>query len=69
MSKLDVQYISDKQGALKGVIVPIKLWREIASELETAHLLKSEVMKRRLVEAKDRKRGIPLEKALEKLGI
>ena len=36
---------------------------------ETAHLLKSETMKRRLLEAKERQQGISLEEAREKLGI
>ena len=49
--------------------MPIELWREIESEKETAYLLKSDNMKRRLLEAKERKTGIPFEEALEKLGI
>ena len=60
---------SDAQGNSLGVIVPIELWREIESERETAHLLKSETMKRRLLEAKGRQQGISLEEAREKLGI
>jgi len=51
------------------VIVPIELWREIESEKETAYLLKSEEMKRRLLEAKERQTGIPFEDTREKLGI
>ena len=47
----------------------IDLWREIESEKETAYLLKSENMKRRLREAKERETGIPFEEAREKLGI
>ena len=35
-------------GNAVSVIVPIELWREIESEKETAYLLKSEAMKRRL---------------------
>jgi hypothetical protein len=50
-------------------IEPIELWREIESEKETAYLLKSKKMKKRLLEAKDRKEGIPFDKACEKLGI
>ena len=50
------------------MIIPIELWREIESEKETAYLLKSEKMKRRLLEAKDRDSGIPFEEACEKLG-
>ena len=65
----DIQYISDETGNPTAVIVPIELWREIESEKETAYLLKSEAMKRRLLEAKDRQTGIPFEEALEKLGI
>jgi len=64
-----IQYISDEQNNITGVIVPIELWREIESEKETAYLLKRKKMKKRLLEAKDRKEGIPFDKACEKLGI
>jgi PHD/YefM family antitoxin component YafN of YafNO toxin-antitoxin module len=69
MSMTEIQYISDESGNTVGVIVPIELWQEIESEKETAYLLKSKNMKQRLLEAKDRQDGIPLEEALEKLGI
>jgi PHD/YefM family antitoxin component YafN of YafNO toxin-antitoxin module len=69
MSVTEIQYISDESGNTVGVIVPIELWREIESEKETAYLLKSEKMKQRLLEAKDRQDGIPIEEAREKLGI
>jgi len=49
--------------------VPIGLWREIEAERETAYLLRSETMKRRLLDAKNRQEGIPFEEACEKLGI
>jgi len=65
----EIQYVSDERGNPVGVIVPIELWREIESEKETAYLLKSENMKRRLLEARDRQDGIPFEEACEKLGI
>jgi PHD/YefM family antitoxin component YafN of YafNO toxin-antitoxin module len=65
----EIQYVSDESGNATAVIVPIELWREIESEKETAYLLKSEKMKRRLLEAKENQTGIPLEEALEKLGI
>ena len=64
-----IQYISDEQNNITGVIVPIELGREIEAEKETAYLLKSENMKKRLLEAKDRKEGIPFDEACEKLGI
>ena len=65
----EIQYISDESGNPTAVIVPIELWREIESEKETAYLLKSENMKQRLREAKDRQTGIPFEEAIEELGI
>jgi len=69
MSVTEIQYISDESGATVGVIIPIELWREIESERETAYLLKSENMKQRLLEAKDRQDGISLEEAREKLRV
>ncbi len=63
-----IQYISNDQNKVTGVIIPIDLWREIQSEKETAYLLKSETMKKRLLEAKNRKEGIPFDEACEKLG-
>ena len=65
----DLQYISDAKGNPVGVIVPIEIWHEIESEKETAYLTKSETMKKRLLEAKERTTGIGLEETLEKLGI
>ena len=69
MVQPEVQYISDAEGKEVGVIVPIDLWHEIESERETAYLLKSETMRRRLLEAKERQGGISLEDALERLGV
>lgn len=69
MSSKDVHYISDSDGKPVGVIVPIDLWREIASERETAYLLKSPRMKHRLLEATKRQGGIALEDARAKLGV
>ncbi len=65
----EVQYISDEVGNAIGVIVPIELWREIASEKETAYLLKSKKMKERLLEAKERNEGISWEETRDNLGI
>jgi hypothetical protein len=64
-----IRYISDEHNNVTGVIVPIDLWREIQSEKETAHLLKSETMKKRLLKAKNRKEGIPFDEACKKLGV
>ena len=64
-----IQYVSDQDGRPVSVLVPIDLWREIASERETAYLLKSNAMKSRLLEAKDRNEGLSVEDARAKLGI
>ena len=69
MSLAEIQYVSDESGNTVAAIVPIELWREIESERETAYLLKSENMKRRLLEAKNRQEGISFDEACEKLGI
>ena len=69
MAQVSLQYITDENGKATSVVVPIELWHEIESERETAHLLKSKVMKKRLLEAKKRTDGISLEQAREKLGI
>jgi len=69
VTELEVQFVSNEDGEATAVIVPISLWREIQSERETAYLLKSPAMKRRLLEAKERDTGLPLEAALEKLGV
>ena len=65
----EVQYILDADGQSIGVIVPMALWHEIASERETAYLLSSENMKGRLLAAKERTTGLSLEDVCEKLGI
>ena len=69
MVSSDIQFVTDAEGNPTSVLVPIELWREIASERETAYLLKSDAMKRRLLEAKNRQGGISLEDARAQLGI
>jgi len=64
-----IQYISDENNNITGVIVPIDLWQELQSEKETAYLLKSKTMKRRLLKAKKGKEGIPFEAVRTKLGV
>jgi predicted RNA polymerase sigma factor len=64
-----IQYVLDEQGNTTAVIVPIELWRELQSERETAYLLKSNAMKQRLIEAKNRQEGIPFEAVRAKLRI
>jgi PHD/YefM family antitoxin component YafN of YafNO toxin-antitoxin module len=69
MASPEIQYISDETGETTAVIVPIALWRELESERETAYLLKSDTMKRRLLEARDRQEGLSIKAVFEKLGI
>ena len=69
MTDTGIQSVSNENGEPAAVIVPISLWRQIESERETAYLLKSDSMKRRLLEAKERQQGLSLEAAVEKLGI
>ena len=69
MNQTNIQYVSDETGQTVAVIVPIDLWRDIESERETAYLLSSQTMKRRLLAAKNRQGGIALEEVCEKLGI
>jgi len=64
-----VQYVSDESGNAVAVIVPFDVWREIESERETAYLLKSDAMRKRLLEAKNRTGGISLDEVRQKLGI
>jgi len=64
-----VQYISDEQNNITGVVVPIDLWHELQSEKETAYLLKSDAMRERLLQAKQRKGGTTFEEVREKLGV
>lgn len=65
----NIQYVSDDNGTPVAVIVPITLWKELQSERETAYLLNSDVMKQRLLAAKDRQNGMSLESVCEQLGV
>ena len=69
MPDADIQIVSNEAGEPTAVLVPIELWREIASERETAYLLKSEAMRQRLLAAVQRRDGLSLEAVIEKLGI
>jgi PHD/YefM family antitoxin component YafN of YafNO toxin-antitoxin module len=69
MANTEIQLVSSESGEPTAVIVPIELWREIESERETAYLLRSEAMKKRLLQAVGRREGLSLEAAIEKLGI
>lgn len=65
----DIRIVSNEAGEATAVIVPIALGKEIASEWETAYLLKSDTMRQRLLTALKRESGVPLEDAVAKLGL
>jgi PHD/YefM family antitoxin component YafN of YafNO toxin-antitoxin module len=67
MENAEIQVVSNEAGEPTAVIVPIGLWREIESERETAHLLKSETMTERLLAARQRQGGLSIEAVVEKL--
>ena len=69
MADAEIQIVSNENRQPTAVIVPIEPWREIASERETAYLLKSENMKDRLLAALERNEGLPFEAVIEKLGV
>lgn len=71
MTFSEVQTICDSSGNVTAVVVPIELWHEMKSEKETAYLLQSENMKRRLLEAieRDGEGAVSLEEARAQLGI
>ena len=69
MPNTDIQIVSNEAGEPTAVIVPIELWHEIASERETAYLMKSETMKQRLLAAAQRRDGVSIDTVVEKLGL
>lgn len=69
MSETDIQVVTNEAGQPTAVIVPIALWNEIASERETAYLLRSDAMRERLLGALDRGGVVPMADALAQLGL
>jgi antitoxin YefM len=69
VANLEIQIVSNEAGEPTAVIVPIELWREIASERETAYLLNSETMKHRLLASAQRRDGLSLDAVIEELGM
>lgn len=74
---MSIQYITADTGDITAVIVPIKEWMAIISKLadsksdrnDTEYLLKSNKMKKRLLEAVNRTGGRTLEEVRNELGI
>ncbi|WP_031498426.1 hypothetical protein [Bryobacter aggregatus] len=69
MTEVEIQVVSNEAGETTAVIVPIALWKEIESERETAYLLRSETMRKRLLAAKERGNGVSLDDVVSKLAL
>lgn len=69
MPEADIQLVTNEAGQTTAVLIPIELWKEIASERETAYLLKSETMRQRLLGGLEREGGVPLDDALSEMGL
>ena len=65
----DVQYVSNEAGEVTSVLVPVEVWREIASEIETKYLLASPAMRRRLDASLGSKEGVSFDETLAQLGV
>ena len=69
-----VQYVSTEGGEVTAVVVPIALWKEIGIKLATsppkpAHPLLLSGMRERLLRARKRTGGVPLDDVLRQFGI
>ncbi len=70
MMKQNVRYVSDDNGEITDVIVPIALWKQLEiGQDETEYLLSSEPMKKRLLESIIRNENISLEDARARAGL
>jgi len=70
MEKQNVRYVSDDNGEITDVIVPIGLWKKLGiGQDETEYLLSSEPMKNRLLESIRRNKDISLEDARARVGL
>ena len=69
MENPTLHYVSDENGDITAVLVPIAVWREVASELETQHLLRSSAMRERLLRARREGGGVPLSEVLRRFEI
>ena len=69
MTDSALRYLADERGDITAVLVPIDTWRELSSEAETNHLLRSPVMRERLVAAMGRHGGASLREAMDQAGV
>ena len=73
----DIQYIVDESGDATAVIVPIDEWNKLLEKVyesdpernDTEYLLTSSIMKKRLMEARERKVGKTWDQVQNALGL
>ena len=63
------RYLADAEGRPTDAVIPIDVWREISSELETRFLLDNPVMRERLMRSINSTESIPLDEALRRIGV
>jgi PHD/YefM family antitoxin component YafN of YafNO toxin-antitoxin module len=64
----DIQYISNNNGEISGVVLPIDFWNKINCTDETEYLLQNKVNKKRLIESLNRDEEVSKDEAYERLG-
>ncbi len=65
----EVQYVTDINGVVKNVILPIEYWRRINCDEETEFLFQSLANKDRLIEALNRKDYLSKEEVYARLSL
>ncbi|MBE2186947.1 MAG: prevent-host-death protein [Rhodothermales bacterium] len=69
MELTNVQIVTNEDGEQTAVLVPIDVWREVESWLETAHLLRSDAMRERLLAARASTMRIPMNEVAREFGV
>ena len=66
-----IRYLADDDGNAEAAVVPIELWREISSEIETRFLLGDPATREQLMSAVAGTSGeaVPLPEAMQRLGL
>lgn len=64
-----IQYISNDNGEISGVVLPIDFWNRINCNDETEYLLQKDKNKKRLIESLNREEELSKEEAYERLGL
>lgn len=65
----EIQYVTDNNGNIKNVILPIEYWRRINADDETEYLLSSKRNKDRLLEALSRETTLSKKEVYERIGL